>query len=181
MGGGCGCGGSSGGGATGFTQINLAALDGLRQLNTVGLVEADRAAERIWMLDGQLCVANGTADGKKGCVTVPFLGVPVKLCWDLQEVIITPPGLSVKAKFTVSVSGTQFYSVVLHFKCADIANPGGCTVTTENDLAFNAALAPRCNWGCLRSCAPACITCGSDYWCWAACAGGCIIRCCRIW
>lgn len=172
----CNC---ASGSARGFQQLDASVLEE-RRTYAAKNAPADMVTSKIWLLEGQACPAIGTADGRKGCVTVPFMGIPVKICWEILALDVTPIVVNVKVKLTVSVAGAEFYSVVLVFKCDNIANPATCSVTAENDLASVSAFSPSCNWGCLRQCAPQCIACGTDYWCWAACAAGCIIRCCHL-
>lgn len=173
----CSCGGSDS--PSLIQQLDLSSLANLQTLAARDAADGQNT-QRLWMIGSQPTIASGTADGKKGCVTIPHLGVPVKLCWEIKEIDPIPPEVSIKIRVAISVAGIEYYSAILVLKCDNIANPSTCTVSVEGDNALDAALRPRCNWGCLRQCAPGCISCGTDYWCWAACAGSCILRCCSI-
>lgn len=164
----------------GFQQIDETSFQSLKSFSEQS-ASKDATTQKAWLLGSQMCPVQGTADGKQGCVTVPFAGIPVKLCWEILELDLIPPSVGVKVKVTVSVAGTQYLSAILLIKCESITNPSSCTITIENDLFTIEALRPSCNWGCLKRCAPPCVTCGTDYWCWAACAASCVIRCCSLW
>ncbi|MCB1447029.1 MAG: hypothetical protein KDJ87_14880 [Rhizobiaceae bacterium] len=82
----------------------------------------------------------------------------------------------VDIKFDPFDGGIFKFEATLSIKCDDIAKPLGCEV----DLQFgktDSQIQPFINWDCIRRCAPQCLYCGSDYQCWLACAGICIIQC----
>lgn len=162
-----------------INQLDLDGLSNMRALAAEGIAEG-MTTQRLWLIGAQPSIATGTADGKKGCVTVPYLGIPVKLCWDIKEFDPIPPTVSVKVRITISVRDVEYFSAIIVFKCDDVANPSTCSVSIEGDHALVAALRPSCNWGCLGRCAPGCIGCGTNYWCWAGCAASCVLRCCRL-
>lgn len=166
--------------STGFRQFDEDAIHSLRSFASQ-TASRDATTQKLWLLGNQICPVQGTADGKEGCVTLPFAGIPVKLCWEILEVDPIPPSVGVKVKVTVSVAGTQYLSAVLSIRCEQVTNPSSCTISVDNDLFANEALRPSCNWGCLKKCAPRCIDCLTDYWCWARCALSCTVRCCSLW
>ncbi|KAA0141566.1 hypothetical protein FYZ48_04095 [Gimesia chilikensis] len=173
----CGC--NSGTENTFITQLDLDSLNNLKSV-AQEKTPTDFSTQKLWIVGSQPVIATGTADGKRGCVTLPYLGIPVKLCWEIKEFDPIPPEVSVKTRITVSVKDVEYFSAILVVKCENITNLSTCEVSLENDYALEAAFKPKCNWSCLRKCAPGCITCGSDYWCWAGCAGSCILKCCSL-
>ncbi|QDU60128.1 hypothetical protein Pan216_09650 [Planctomycetes bacterium Pan216] len=173
----CGCGHESSDPM--IHQFDLAALTSL-QASAAAEMTQEFSTQQIWLIEGQPTVATGTADGKKGCVTVPIFGIPLKLCWEIREVDPFPPEVSIRVRFSVSHNGSEYFSVILLMKCEDVLNPSTCSVTVESENVLMEAYRPSCNWSCLRRCAPGCIRCGTNYWCWAACAGACVLRCCRV-
>lgn len=168
------------GGNSIISQLDLESLASLKTLASKNASDG-YSTQRLWMVGSQPAIATGTTDGRRGCVTVSYLGIPVKLCWEIKEADLIPPEVSVKTRISVSVADVEYFSAILVVKCDNILNPASCNITIEGEHALMAAFSPRCDWSCLRNCAPGCVTCGSDYWCWAGCAGSCILRCCRLW
>ena len=173
----CGCGNSETG--LDIQQLDLESLTAIRAVASASATEGQET-QRLWMIGGQPSIATGTADGKKGCVTIPYLGIPIKFCWEIKDADLIPPEVSIRIRVTISVSDVEFFSAILVFHCDNILSPSTCSVAIEGEHALVPALAPRCNWGCLRNCAPGCISCGTNYWCWAGCAASCVFRCCRL-
>jgi hypothetical protein len=172
--GGCECGGSDG---KEFSQFEVETLNSYRSAAAAAAGDEFQAT-RLWARGGRVHVARGTDDGKKGCVTIPVLGVPLDLCWEFNELTVNPPAVTVRVKLTISVSGVQYYTALLSINCSEVTNPESCSFTIENELASNNLLTPDCNRRCLQRCAPRCVTCAADYWCWAACSVVCVSRCC---
>ncbi|QDV71914.1 hypothetical protein K2D_00330 [Planctomycetes bacterium K2D] len=173
----CGC--NSRGSAPAIVQLSLDSLASLKSQAAESAPEG-YTTQRLWMIGSRPVLATGTADGKKGCVTIPQLGVPIKLCWEIKDADLIPPEVSVRIRVTISVANTEYFSALLVFKCDNLLNPSSCTVSIEGEHSLLEAFGPSCDWSCLRDCAPGCLSCGTNYWCWAGCAGACIFRCCSL-
>ncbi|MCA9103591.1 MAG: hypothetical protein KDA63_20705 [Planctomycetales bacterium] len=173
----CECGSQCGGSV--IQQLDLETLSSLKAFASES---APRGCEtqRVWMIGEQPTIANGAADGKRGCVTIPYLGIPIKLCWEIKEADLIPPEVSVRTRITIAVAEVEYLSATMVVKCNDIAQPSTCSMSVEDDHVLKSILKPSCNWGCLAKCAPGCISCGTDYWCWAGCAATCALKCCKL-
>lgn len=64
---------------------------------------------------------------------------------------------------------------VFEFKCTSL-DPRSCTATFTPS-AGETGIAPLFDWECLKRCAPQCVACGTNYWCWLSCAARCIAQC----
>jgi hypothetical protein len=175
----CSCGGQPGGAAKPPRSYSFSQIDAARQ-HVRGAAPAEFTHERVWALDNQLITATGTEQGDKGCATIPVLGVPVGICWEFEKLDIHPPGVDVVFKISVSAVGQTWWSALFSISCTNVSSPQDCTVSISDQRATIESFSPSCDWGCMRGCAPACISCGTDYWCWAACAVGCVARCCHL-
>ena len=173
----CSCADDSGG----FSS--LLSISAVRQ----HLVKADAAMaaateERVVRIGGYLAIGSAIENGKRGCFTIPFLGVPVQLCWEIITFEVTDKVINVTIRIAASAAGQQFMTKTLVFHCSNPQNPQSCTVQVEDSdvRAAIEALSIGCDWGCLKKCAPGCIACGTNYWCWAGCAASCALKCCHL-
>ncbi len=175
----CSCGDDSG-----FSS--LLNISKLRQSNSraQALMAGQASEERIVRIGGHLAHATAVDNGQRGCFTIPFLGVPVQLCWEIVHFEVSDQVVDVQIKITVSVAGTEFLSTTVVFHCDGVTKPDTCKVSLQAPGPQAAAAASPfsigCDWGCLGTCAPGCISCGTDYLCWAGCAGSCILKCCHL-
>lgn len=154
------------------------------EISAVQSLAAEKAgqfpSEQLWSTASGLYPARGTEDGRAGCVEIPFFGVPIEICWEIEKLAIDYPSVELVIKVTVRSQDVIWWEVTFTLACKDVFDPRTCRVETSNEKATYAAFKPGCDWSCLATCAPNCISCGTNYWCWARCALGCILRCCRV-
>jgi hypothetical protein len=165
-----------------FSVIDLNTLTTLA--NEPAIKSAQFTLQRVVQLDDRLAVASGTSEGDSGCLTLPILGIPVKLCWEFKEFNLNLPKVSVKIQFEISVRDSRILSKTVHFECQSIVDPSTCAVSISTDNAdrsdnqMDALALGGCQWKCLAGCAPGCVSCGTNKWCWALCAARCLFKCC---
>jgi hypothetical protein len=160
-----------------FRVIDHKAFEEARSLAQSGVRLRENMVDKTFIIGNRALAAAGTEDGSEGCVTIHFFGIPVRLCWEFQELSISFPGVSAEIKLTASAASIE-YSGIMKIHCPDITQPAGCQITFTP--AERGWFDPDCDWGCLRNCSPGCISCGSNYWCWAGCAVACVARCCSF-
>lgn len=133
---------------------------------------------KLVAVDGNIFAAwSPTEDGLTGSILIPVAGVPVRISW-----VITPssaPLPAFKASITLQafVGNVMFKEVTISVDCQDVTQPSTCT-SDITEVSRSTTGTRGCNKTCLKRCAPGCIYCGSDWWCWAACTAVCYARCC---
>lgn len=133
---------------------------------------------KFFLVDSKMAVAAGTQGGERGCATIPLAGIPVRMCWNIQGTISLPIA-DVTIALTFSLGNVVYYSVTYRVKCSNLPDLSSCEAELVTETVNSGAFAIKgCNWRCLRRCAPGCISCGTNYWCWAGCAASCVLRCC---
>jgi hypothetical protein len=168
----------SGTGRINFRVIDNEAVDDLRVASKSAFALKGDIAEKTFLIGNQLLPAAGTTDGQMGCVTIPFFGVPIKVCWEFEDFALDFPKVSMAIRLTAGVGDQQYLFTTLHIECENITDPSGCRIRLSGDKS--ARLSPSCDWGCVASCAPGCVGCGTNYWCWAGCAIRCVWQCCGM-
>lgn len=132
--------------------------------------------QKLFLFDRMVTVAAGNADGSSGCVTLPRGGIPVKMCWEITG-NINLPAVDVQIHLTFSVGSNVYYDVTYRVQCTNVVDVSTCNVSLVTEqVGINGIRG--CSWSCLKNCAPSCISCGTNKWCWAACAASCVVRCC---
>lgn len=132
--------------------------------------------QKLFLFGDTLGVAAGTADGRSGCVTLPKSGIPVKMCWQITGDLI-PPKVDVTVELSFSVGSVVYYQIKYRIQCDSIYKPSECSFDVINEKTGIDGT-KGCSKSCLKKCAPQCIYCGSDWWCWAACTASCVAKCC---
>ncbi len=150
----------------------------LRSLAQSGVRLRENMVDKTFIIGSRALSAAGTEDGSEGCVTVPIFGIPIRICWEFEQLSVHFPKVNLAIKLVATVGDTEYLSGVLRINCPDIAQPAQCEITFAT--ADRGWFDPDCDWGCFRMCAPGCVTCGTNYWCWAGCAVACVTQCCSF-
>src|SRR5690349_18180606 len=98
------------------------------------------------------------------------------MCWSIQGTV-TPPTAEVTIELTFSVNNVEYYKVAYRVRWTNLPDLSSCDAELIGETVSATGLR-GCNWRCLRRCAPECISCGTNRWCCALCAAGCVSRCC---
>ncbi len=87
-----------------------------------------------------------------------------------------PTPLEVRVRVEVAFLGQNpTLNGVFEFKCASL-DPRSCTAIFTPTRG-ETGVAALFDWECLKRCAPQCISCGTNYWCWLSCAARCVAQC----
>jgi hypothetical protein len=172
---GCSCGG--GRAERGFEIVDASTLTGF--LASASSANASYTAQKVVRVGDRLAVASGTADGMKGCFSFAVFGFPAQACWEILKLNVNVPKVEVEVNFDLSIGGLPAVTRTVTIVCDNVFSPDTCKVTIVPDRQ-TAAFRPldACDWSCLVRCAPGCVSCNQDPWCWAACAFKCVIGCC---
>ncbi len=163
-----------------FRVIDNQAMEQHRETARTGMRARPDLVEKTFVIGNRVLPAAGSADGQEGCVTIPVFGVPIKLCWEFQDLTVNIPAVSLSMQLTAYVDQTQYLSAELTIRCDDIGNPAGCQIEVTRPGPDRGWLDPSCDWECLRRCSPGCLGCRTNYWCWAGCAVACVADCCSF-
>lgn len=141
-----------------------------------GIVEHETS--KMFLLGRKICAAYGTANGEQGCVSIPMAGIPVKMCWNIDGAIDLPVA-DLTIELTFSLGSIIYYQIKYKVLCNNLPDLKSCRLELISETVNRDVNAVKgCNWDCLRECAPDCVYCGPNKWCWAACAAHCISKCC---
>lgn len=182
---GCGCGNQSS--EPSFSVVDYEDYSSLVQslglpaptaLGTMSAGGQSYDTHKFFLIDNKMAMAAGTPGGEKGCATIPMGGVPIRMCWDIQGAINFPKA-DVTIELSFSIGSVVYYTIKYRVKCSNLPDLSSCETELITENVNSQAYAVRaCNWSCLRRCAPGCVSCGTNYWCWAGCAASCLLRCC---
>jgi hypothetical protein len=132
---------------------------------------------KIFLFGGKICPAYGTANGEQGCVSIPMAGIPVKMCWKIDGTIDLPNSdLTIELSF--SLGSIVYYQIKYKVLCNNLPDLKSCKFEFISETVNRDVNAVKGDfWACLRKCAPNCLDCLTDYYCWAACSAYCVWKC----
>lgn len=114
-------------------------------------------------------------DDSKAVFLIPKLGKLVWIDAEIESVQLSPLRVVVSIAVGFLDNPTPVLKGKIIFECPD-GDLSSCGVTFEADSA-RSTIGPLVDWECLKSCAPGCIKCGTNKWCWLACAAHCVSKC----
>lgn len=179
----CGTGGCCGTTQPGIRRLSPESLDTLRQKvadNRVDLLQNDKMKASILSSDNVTAIEflSLKKDDMRSVIVCQKMGSFGAFDIKIIKLDVQYPKVEMVAhiKFEPFDNGPFKFEATLTIRCNDITKPIGCEVILDYDKTPS-EIQPLINWDCIKRCAPQCIYCGSDYQCWLACAGICIIQC----
>lgn len=179
----CGTGGCCGTSQSSIRRLNPESVDIIRQkalanradlLNNRNLKASILSAENVTAIE---FLSHDKSD-MRSVIICQKMGSFGAFDIKIRKLEIKHPKVEMVAdiKFDPFDGGLFKFEATLTIKCNDITQPMGCEVHLDYGKT-DSQIQPLINWDCIKRCAPQCIYCGSDYQCWLACAGICIIQC----
>lgn len=123
--------------------------------------------------DSAFGAAVANDDDSKAFFLLPKLGKLVWIDAEIESIQLSPIKVVVKLAVGFLDNPTPVLDGKLIFECSS-GDLSSCGIRFEPSKGEYGILV---DWECLKNCAPGCISCGTNKWCWLGCAAQCVAKC----